>query len=261
MIDELKTLLVDTENRIATITVNRPDKLNALKNNVLDDFRDVFRSIQDDEDVGGVVITGAGHKAFVAGADIGELNHLKQKSGERASQKGQSVFSWIESTGKPVIAAVEGYALGGGCELAMACHLRVASVTAKFGFPELRLGLIPGYGGTQRLARLVGKGRALEMILDGSPIDAGKALEFGLVNRVVKEGQAVAASREWMSKILTNGPIAMDKAIQAVHAAYPNRAQGFQEEARLFGLLCGTEEFKEGTDAFLQKRKPQFQNK
>lgn len=261
MKNQPETLLVELENRIATVIINRPDKLNALNDMVLDDLREVFRSLQEDDDVGGIVLTGAGQKAFAAGADIGELNKLNKKSGVRVSQKGQLVFGGIESTGKPVIAAVEGYALGGGCELAMACHLRVASVTARFGLPELGLGLIPGYGGTQRLTHLVGKGRALELIMDGSPIDVDKALEIGLVNRVVKEGRAVEASREWMSKILTRGPVALGKAILAVHAAFSNSATGYQEEATLFGSLCGTEDFKEGTKAFLQKRKPQFQKK
>ena len=242
------------------MTVNRPEKLNALDNKVLDELREVFEQIQENDDIHGVVITGAGTKAFVAGADIRELQNLKVKSGERASRKGQVVLSIIESTGKPVIAAVEGYALGGGCELALACHLRVASRAAKFGFPELGLGLIPGYGGTQRLPRLIGKGRALEMILDGSPVDAARAYEFGLINRLVDEGQTVEEARKWLNTIMKNAPTAMRKAIQSVHAAYPNRAQGFQDEARLFGYLCGTDEFREGTSAFLEKRKPVFRN-
>ncbi|MBP3191139.1 enoyl-CoA hydratase/isomerase family protein [Natronogracilivirga saccharolytica] len=253
-------LLVETSDQIATVTVNRPEKLNALDNKVLDEFRELFEHIQEDDDIRGVVISGAGSKAFVAGADINELKNLKVKSGERASRKGQVVFSIIESTGKPVIAAVEGYALGGGCELALACHLRVASGTAKFGLPELGLGLIPGYGGTQRLPRLIGKGRALEMILDGTPVDAQRAYEFGLVNRLVDEGRAVDEAKKWLGTIKKNAPIALKKAIQSVHAAYPNRAQGFQDEARLFGYLCGTEDFREGTSAFLEKRKPVFRN-
>lgn len=256
-----KTLHVETESRITTVTINRPDKLNALNDQVLNDLLDVFRELQEDEETDGIILTGAGEKAFAAGADIAELSQLKKKSGERASHKGQTTFSVIESTGKPVIAAIEGYALGGGCELAMACHLRIASKSAKFGLPELGLGLIPGYGGTQRLPRLIGKGRALEMILDGSPVEAGRALEFGLVNRVVEDGQTAAEARKWLEKILTKSPTAINRAIQAVHSAYANRAQGFYEEARLFGSMCETEEFQEGTGAFLDKRKPEFKNK
>jgi enoyl-CoA hydratase len=256
-----ETLLVDIEDRIATVTINRPEKRNALNNQVLDDLRAVFEALQDDDNIGGVVITGSGVKAFAAGADIAELHRLRVKSGGRASAKGQAVFSMIESTGKPVIAAVEGYALGGGCELALACHLRVASRAAKFGLPELGLGLMPGYGGTQRLPRLIGKGRALELILDGNPIDADRALSIGLVNKVVREGETVRISREWLGFIIKKAPLAIQTAIQAVHAAYPNRAQGFQDEGRLFGYLCGTEDAAEGTAAFLEKRKPGFHNR
>lgn len=254
-------LQLDITDRIATVTVNRPEKLNALNNKVLDELRIVFDHLEENPEASGIVVTGKGDKAFAAGADIAELQKLKSKSGERASRKGQAVFSLIESTGKPVIAAVEGYALGGGCELAMACHLRVAGKSAKFGLPELGLGIMPGYGGTQRLPRLIGKGRALEMILDGNPVDAGKAFEFGLVNRVVEDGTAAEESRKWLKYIITKAPVAMKIAIQSVHSAYPNRAQGFQDESRFFGYLCGTEDFKEGTTAFLEKRKPGFQNK
>ncbi len=256
-----ETLLVDNEDRIATVTINRPDKHNALNSQMLDELWAVFEALQEDDAVGGVVVTGTGVKAFAAGADIAELHQLRSKSGKRASSKGQAVMSLIESTGKPVIAAIEGYALGGGCELALACHLRVASRTAKLGLPELGLGLIPGYGGTQRLPRLIGKGRALEMILDGNPVDAERAYSIGLVNKVVEEGETVLASREWLESIIKKAPLAMRTAIQSVHAAYPNRAQGFQDEARLFGYLCGTDDAREGTAAFLEKRNPGFHNR
>ncbi len=256
-----ETLLVEMEDRIATVTIDRPAKLNALNSQVLDELRELFEALQDDDSVGGIVITGSGLKAFAAGADISELHRLRVRSGERSSAKGQAVFSLIESTGKPVIAAVEGYALGGGCELALACHLRVASRTAKFGLPELGLGLMPGYGGTQRLPRLIGKGRALELILDGNPIDADRAFSIGLVNKVVEEGKTVRTSREWLGFIIKKAPLAIRTAIQSVHAAYPNRAQGFQDESRLFGYLCGTEDAAEGTAAFLEKRKPKFYNR
>jgi enoyl-CoA hydratase len=258
---QLETLLVDIEDRIATVTLNRPEKHNALNSRVLDDLREVFEALHEDDAVRGVVLTGAGTRAFAAGADISELHQLRTKPGERASAKGQSVMSLIESTGKPVIAAVEGYALGGGCELALACHLRVASRTAKLGLPELGLGLMPGYGGTQRLPRLIGKGRALELILDGNPVDADRALAMGLVNKVVEEGKTVHTSREWLNLIIKKAPIAIRLAIQSVHTAYPNRAQGFQDEARLFGQLCGTDDAREGTAAFLEKRKPGFHNR
>lgn len=261
MNNEPEMLLVDVEDRIATVIINRPEKLNALNKQVLDELRDLFDQFQEDDEIGGIVLTGSGDKAFVSGADIAELHQLGTKSGERTSCKGQAVFSLIESTGKPVIAAIEGYALGGGCELALACHLRVASRKAKFGLPELGLGLMPGYGGTQRLPRLIGKGRALELILDGIPVDAGRAYEMGLINKVVEEGKTVETSKEWLLKILTQAPLAIRKAIQSVHAAYPNRAQGFQEEARLFGFLCGTEDAHEGTAAFLEKRKPGFHSR
>ncbi len=258
---QLETLLVDVQDSIATVTINRPEKRNALTNQVLDDLRELFEALQEEDSVRGIVISGAGEKAFAAGADITELQRLRVKSGERASVKGQAVFSLIESTGKPVIAAVEGYALGGGCELALACHLRVASKTARFGLPEVGLGIMPGYGGTQRLPRLVGKGRALELILDGNPVDAEKAYHMGLVNKVVDEGKTVKKSHEWLQLIIKKSPIGIRKAIQSVHAAYPNRSQGFQDEARLFGQLCGTDDAREGMAAFLEKRRPGFHNK
>lgn len=252
---------VELDERIATVTINRPEKLNVLNSQVLDELRTLFGFLQENEEVDGIVITGQGDKAFAGGADIAELHKLKGKSGERASRKGQIVFSVIESTGKPVIAAVEGYALGGGCELALACHLRIASQKAQFGLPELGLGLMPGYGGTQRLPRLIGKGRALEMILDGKPIDVQTAYRYGIVNRIVADGQTVEESKKWLKEILKNAPVAIRKVIESVHAAYPNRAQGFHDESRLFGALCGTEDFKEGTSAFLEKRKPEFNRK
>ncbi|MDI6402117.1 enoyl-CoA hydratase-related protein [Balneolaceae bacterium ANBcel3] len=249
------------EDKTLVVSIDRPEKHNALNDGVLDALRDTFLDLQDNEKVSGIIITGKGTTSFAAGADIHEMSEYKLKSGERASQKGQGIFSMIEMTGKPVIAAVEGYALGGGCELAMACHLRVAGRSASFGFPELGLGMIPAYGGTQRLPRMIGKGRALELILDGSPIDAQKALDIGLVNRVVEDGKAVEESLKWMNKILIKGPVAIKRAIQAVHSAFPNRAHGFHEEARLFGIVCGTDDYKEGARAFIEKRKPGFKNK
>ncbi len=258
---QAEMLLVDVEDHIATVSINRPDKHNALSMQMIGELDELFVSLQEDEEVGGVVITGVGQKAFAAGADISELHNLRFRSGERVSERGQAALSRIESSGKPVIAAVEGYALGGGCELALAAHLRVASAQASFGLPELGLGLMPGYGGTQRLPRLIGKGRALELILDGNPVDAARAYEIGLVNKVVGEGETVEASRKWLKHIIKKAPIAISMAIRSIHAAYPNRAQGFHDESRLFGHLCGTDDAYEGTGAFLEKRKPGFRNR
>lgn len=253
-----KILGVETKEHVTVVTIRRPEILNSISMELLEALRDLFRELQKDRDTRGIILTGTGGRAFAAGADINELSRLKTKSGEKFSLRGQAVFATIESTGKPVIAAVEGYALGAGCELAMCCHLRVASRTARFGLPETGLGIIPGFGGTQRLTRMIGKGRALEMIIDGSPVDAVRALEIGLVNKVVDEGRTVESSVKWMRNIITKAPEALDKAIQAVHAAYPNRAHGFRQEAEMFGYLCGTSDFKEGARAFLEKRKPDF---
>lgn len=246
------------DNGIATVTINRPDKLNALNDSLLNELADVFKAIQVNEDVQAVIITGAGDKAFVAGADISELRDLDKRSGRMASQKGQQIFQLIEDSRKPVIAAVNGYALGGGAELAMACHLRIASKNAAFGLPEVGLGLIPGYGGTQRLTQLVGRARALEMILTGKQVKADEAKEMGLVNDVTEEDPAEAA-RSLINKILKNAPIAIRNAIKAVYHA--DHQSGYQVEADLFGQLCETEDVMEGTSAFLEKRKPEFKGK
>lgn len=253
-----KTLLLETdEGGIATLTVNRPDKLNALNDQVLDELDRVLEMIATDNDIRGVLITGSGDKAFVAGADISELADLDKSGGKTASRKGQHVFAKIEHFGKPVIAVVKGYALGGGCELALACHIRVADKKAVFGFPETGLGLIPGYGGTQRLTRLIGKGRSMEMILTANPIDAARAFDFGLVNLLAEE-KALEAAGEMMKKILKRGPVAVSKAIKAIHKAEGDPETGFEYEADLFGELCATDDFREGTSAFLEKRPPKF---
>lgn len=259
MNQDFETLLLATdENGICTLTVNRPEKLNALNNKVLDELNAAVDSIKDDLKVKAVVITGAGEKAFVAGADIKELSALDPVSGEKVSKRGQDIFQKIEDLTIPVIAAINGYALGGGCELALACHLRIASNNAALGLPEVSLGLIPGYGGTQRLTRAIGKAKALECIMTGRQIKADEAFEIGLVNQVV-EGNPVEEAKAMLHKILKQGPVAIKNAILAVkHSGSEN---GFDTEAKLFGELCGTADFKEGTSAFLEKRKPNFSGK
>jgi enoyl-CoA hydratase len=251
-------ILESDDNGIATVTINRPDKLNALNDDVLNELAEVFKTIQVDEDIKAIIVTGAGDKAFVAGADIKELRKLDNRSGRMASQKGQQIFQLIEDTRKPVIAAVNGYALGGGAELAMACHLRIAGKNAAFGLPEVGLGIIPGYGGTQRLTQILGRARALEMILTGKQVKADEALQMGLVNDVTDDDPAEAA-KSLITKILKNGPLAIRKAIQAVYHA--DHQSGYQVEADLFGQLCETEDFMEGTSAFLEKRKAEFKGK
>ncbi len=252
------TLLFDVDEAgIATVIINRPDKLNALNNEVLNELSALTEAIEKHEKIGGLIITGAGEKAFVAGADIKEINFLDEKSGYQFSQKGQQIFQSIEDLRIPVIAAVNGFALGGGAELAMACHLRIAGDDAKFGLPEVGLGLIPGYGGTQRLTNLVGKSYALELILSGMQIDAERALKIGLVNRV--DPNPALEAHNILRNIMKNGPLAVKKAMKAISIA--DGGQGFEKESELFGMLCPTADAKEGTAAFLEKRKPEFKGK
>lgn len=252
------TLTYETDdNGIATVTINRPDKLNALNKEVLNELSEVFQQVAVDVDVKAVLLTGAGEKAFVAGADIKELSTLDEHTGRMVSQKGQQIFQSIEDTRKPVVAVVNGYALGGGAELAMACHMRIASESAVFGLPEVGLGLIPGYGGTQRLPHIVGRARALEMILTGKQVKAEEAREMGLVNIVTEN--PVDEAKKLLTKILSNGPVAVRNAIRAVY--HSDNKRGFQVEADLFGNLCTTDDAKEGTSAFLEKRKPDFKGK
>jgi enoyl-CoA hydratase len=256
------TLLVESRNRIAFVTINRPDKLNALNSQAKAELEAAFEGIRDDSEVDVVVLIGAGEKGFVAGTDIKELTSLDEQSGKSFSEGGQAVFNTIENLGKPVIAAVNGYALGGGTELALACHIRIASENAKFGQPEVNLGIIPGYGGTQRLARLIGKGRALEMILSGDQIDAQEALRIGLVNKVVPLPDLLKTAEALATKIISKGQIAVKLALQSVNATHElSLAAGQSLEAELFGRCCKSEDFKEGTTAFLEKRKPVFKNK
>lgn len=258
----LQDLLVSTKERIALITINRPDKLNALNAQCKTELKDVFTSMKTDHDVDVVILTGAGEKAFVAGTDIAEISSLDARSGKEFATAGQAIFDLIQHLGKPVIAAINGYALGGGCELALACHVRIASENAKFGQPEVSLGIIPGYGGTQRLARLVGAGKAMEMILTGNSIDAHEALRIGLVN-VVVPGADLLATAEGMAKIIVSkGQLAIRMSLKAVNAAMElPLSEGLKVEAALFGEAFSTEDAREGIDAFLRKRKAGFKGK
>ena len=253
-----KTLSFEMDDSgIATITINRPDKLNALNKEVLNELANSFQNVNGAEEVKGVILTGSGEKAFVAGADIKELQSMDEQTGRMASQKGQQVFQSIEDIRKPVIAVVNGYALGGGAELAMACHLRIAAPEAVFGLPEVGLGLIPGYGGTQRLPQIVGRAHALEMILTGKKVQADDALQMGLVNSVEKN--PMLAAEELMEQINQNGPLAVGHAIKAIFNS--GNKNGYQLEADIFGKLCNSEDAKEGTAAFLEKRKPEFEGR
>ena len=258
----IKNLLLERENRIMTVTVNRPDKLNALNHDTLIELQATFMGAQTNPEISLVILTGAGEKSFVAGADIQELAERDAIMGQQFSLFGQKIFSMIENLKKPVIAAVNGFALGGGCELAMACHIRIASENAKFGQPEVNLGAIPGYGGTQRLARLVGIGRATELILTGGLIDAQEAHRIGLVNKVVPKGDALAAAKEMAHVILSKSQIAVRFSLEAIQAVPEiGLSDGLNAEAALFGLCCASEDFKEGTKAFLEKRNAHFTGK
>jgi enoyl-CoA hydratase len=256
------TLLFELTDGIARITVNRPDKLNALNAIVFAELEDAVTRVETDSAVHGVIVTGAGSKAFVAGADIKELAVQSPIEGKVRSATGQAVFRRLEQCGKPVVAAVNGFALGGGCELAMACHLRVASEQAKFGQPEVKLGIGPGYGGTVRLPRLVGKGRALELLLTGRTIDAEEALRIGLVNRVVPADRLFAETEALLRSILENGPLAIRACLEAVDAGSDmGTDEALLLEANQFGLLSATADMKEGTKAFLEKRTAAFKGK
>lgn len=256
-------LLLDISEGIGLLTVNRPRALNALNADTLDEIEEALRRVAGDDAASALIITGAGEKSFVAGADIKELSELNATTGREKALRGQRVFTAIEALPMPVIAAVNGFCLGGGCELALACHLRVASEQARFGQPEVKLGLIPGYGGSQRLPRLVGKGRALELLLSGEMISAQEAYRIGLVNRVVPADQdLLEASRDLCRSLLKNGPLALQLTLRAVNQGLELPLEGgLQLEAALFGLTCGSADGKEGTRAFLEKRKPSFMGK
>lgn len=248
-----------SDGGILKIIINRPDKLNALNIATISELRLAFQRVYDDETIKGVIVTGQGEKAFVAGADISELRELNEVNARKFAESGQEVFALIENCHKPVIAAVNGFALGGGCELAMACHIRVASQNARFGQPEVNLGVIPGYGGTQRLTQLIGKGKALELMMTGDMLTADQAEDLGLVNYVAHNHEELEAKcNELMAKITAKGPIAIGMLIDCVNAVFNPKQNGYQVEANAFGSCARTEDFKEGTSAFLEKRKPQF---
>lgn len=259
---ELQNTLYEVRDKIAYVTLNRPKVLNALNRQTMDELRDIFLDIRHRSDAMAVILTGSGEKAFVAGADINELATQTPLQGKDTSHRGQHVLEIIETLGKPVLAAINGFALGGGCELAMACHLRFASDNAKLGQPEVKLGLIAGYGGTQRLVRLVGLGRALELLLSGEQISAQRAAEIGLVNRVYPQADLIKESEAYLQKVIANGPIAVRLSIEAaVRGSQMTLAEGLNLEATMFGLVCTTEDMKEGTRAFIEKRTANFQNK
>jgi enoyl-CoA hydratase len=252
------TISLTIADRIATITVNRPDKLNALNDRVIAELGNAIDAVRENAEVGGVIVTGSG-RAFVAGADISELTDLGAVSAKALSQRGQDVFARYETSPKPTIAAVNGFAMGGGCELAMACHIRIASDAAKFGQPEVKLGLIPGYGGTQRLPRLIGKGRALQLLMTGETIDANEAYRIGLVNRVVPPADLLATAAAMLRAILANGPLAVAYCVETVNRGCDlTLDEALTLEATAFGLLAATGDKREGTQAFLEKRPPRF---
>ncbi len=258
----MENILIEKHDAIAIVTINRPTKLNALNKATIQELHDGFKSLNEDKSVKAIIVTGSGEKAFVAGADISEFANFSVEEGGNLAAEGQRLlFDFVQNLSTPVIAAVNGFALGGGLELAMACHFRVASTNAKMGLPEVTLGVIPGYGGTQRLAQLVGKGRAMEMIMTAGMIDAETAKNSGLVNHVVSQAELLDFTKGIAAKITKNSSVAIAKAIQAVNANYTDGINGYQVEIENFGFCFGTEDFKEGTTAFLEKRKAEFPGK
>ena len=257
-----ENLLITSENGIGQITINRPSKLNALNAITIQELHNAFKNFDQNSEIKVIIITGEGEKAFVAGADISEFAHFSVEEGAQLAAQGQELlFDFVENLKTPVIAAVNGFALGGGLELAMACHFRIASDTAKMGLPEVSLGVIPGYGGTQRLPQLIGKGRAMEMIMTAGMIDAETAKVYGLVNHVVPQAELLEFTKTIASKIMRNSSVAISKAIKAINANYKDGVNGYDVEIRNFGKSFGTEDFKEGTTAFLEKRKALFPGK
>ena len=257
-----QTLLFETRDGIAFVTINRPDKLNALNDQVMSELANAAERIATEAEIKGVILTGSGPKSFVAGADIGDLAKQGPFDGKARAQRGQAVLRRLETCGKPVIAAINGFALGGGCELAMACHIRIASENAKFGQPEVKLGIAPGYGGTQRLPRLVGKGIAMQLILTGEMIDAQEAYRIGLVNKVVPAADLLAESEKMMRGILAMGPLAVRLSLEAIDQGMEMTLdEGLLLEANHFGLLAATQDTKEGLTAFLEKRAAKFQGR
>lgn len=257
-----ENILVEQDNGIAVITINRPAKLNALNKATIEELNKAFKAQEQDSAVKVIIVTGSGEKAFVAGADISEFANFSVSEGEQLAAKGQELlFDLVQNLSTPVIAAVNGFALGGGLELAMAAHFRIASDNAKMGLPEVSLGVIPGYGGTQRLPQLIGKGRAMEMIMTAGMINAEEAKTCGLVNHVVPQAELLDFCKGIAGKIMKNSPVAIGNAIRAINANYEDGINGYKEEIKLFGESFGTEDFKEGTTAFLEKRKAEFPGK
>lgn len=256
-----ETLLTDITDGVLLITLNREDKLNALNKTVISELNEIMDEIYTNPEIKGVIITGKGPKAFAAGADIAEFKGLNEEQGMALAKRGHDTFNKIENCPKPVIAAVNGFALGGGCELSMACHIRIASENAKFGQPEVNLGLIPGYGGTQRMVQLIGKGKALELLMTADVIDATTAHKLGLVNEVVQTVELIETSRAIIKKIASKAPFAIAQVIQSVYAHFKDGIDGFDTEIRLFGRCVATEDFVEGTTAFMEKRKANFKGK
>ncbi len=258
----LENIILEHEKGIATIYINRPEKLNALNKATIQELHETLQLVDKNPDVRVIIITGSGEKAFVAGADIAEFAHFSSEEGAQLAAKGQQIlFDFIENMKTPVIAGINGFALGGGLELAMACHFRIASDNAKMGLPETSLGVIPGYGGTQRLPQLVGKGRAMEMILTAGMIDAETAKSYGLVNQVVPQADLYSTYMTIANRIMKNSPVAISKAIEAVNANFISGVNGFDVEIKNFGACFATEDFKEGTTAFLEKRKADFKGR
>ncbi len=261
-LDNLENLLVERDGGVAVVTVNRPKVLNALNTQTLDELRRAILALKSDQSVRSLILTGAGDKSFIAGADINELAVQSPTGGREHSLRGQHVLDLIENMGKPVIAAINGYALGGGCELAMACAIRIAADTAKIGQPEINLGIMPGYGGTQRLSRLVGRGRALELLLTGDQIGAAEAYRLGLVNRVVPAAELMAEARKLAAALAAKAPVAAKYILDAVNKGLQmTLGEGQILEATLFGLVASTEDMREGTKAFLEKRKAEFKGR
>jgi enoyl-CoA hydratase len=255
------TLLSSLEKGILVVTINRPDKLNALNQQVMSDLNSLMDDVDDNEIIQSVIITGSGEKAFVAGADISEFAGASAEEGKALAKKGQDIFFRIERSTKPIVAAVNGFALGGGCELAMSCHFRIAANNAKFGQPEVNLGLIPGYGGTQRLVQLIGKGRAMELLMSAGMIDANTALQYGLVNYVVPQEELLAKAKAILAVINSKAPLAVAACIKAANAVFDETQDGYSVEVNEFGHCFVTEDMKEGTTAFLEKRKAVFSGK
>lgn len=258
----MENILIEKQDHIAIITINRPTKLNALNKVTIQELHDGFKALHEDKTVKAIIIIGSGEKAFVAGADISEFADFSVAEGQQLAAEGQTLlFDFVQNLSTPVIAAVNGFALGGGLELAMSCHFRVASTNAKMGLPEVTLGVIPGYGGTQRLAQLIGKGRAMELIMTAGMIDAATAHQYGLVNHVVAQEELLEFAKGIATKIAANSSVAIAKAIQAINANFEEGTNGYSVEIQNFGACFGTEDFKEGTTAFLEKRKAVFPGK